>query len=81
MLTAESAEIAELKKNCMQICSAFLCELGGEILSFIVAIKPADSGRTDGRILRCLFGARCRAVLGFDPDARHYLYRLLTINH
>jgi hypothetical protein len=40
-LTAETAEIAEITKNCMRIASAFLCELGGEILSFF-SIKPAD---------------------------------------
>jgi hypothetical protein len=34
-LTAETAEIAETKKNCMRVPSAFLCELGGEILSLI----------------------------------------------
>jgi hypothetical protein len=28
-LTAETAEIAEIRKDCMRIPSAFLCELGG----------------------------------------------------
>ena len=35
-LTAETAEIAEIRKNCMRIPSAFLCELCGEISSFIL---------------------------------------------
>ena len=30
-----TAETAEIRKNCMRILSAFLCELGGESLSFI----------------------------------------------
>jgi hypothetical protein len=34
-LTAETAEIAEIRKNCKKIPSAFLCELGREIFSFI----------------------------------------------
>jgi hypothetical protein len=38
-LTAETAEIAEMRKNCMRIPSAFLCELGGEILSFILRFE------------------------------------------
>jgi len=34
-LTAETAEIAEIRKNYTRIPSAFLCELGGELLSFV----------------------------------------------
>jgi hypothetical protein len=31
-----TAEIAEIKKNCIRIPSAFLCEPGGEIIGFVL---------------------------------------------
>jgi len=39
-LTAETAEIAEIKNNFMRIPSAFLCELGGEILVSFRSNRP-----------------------------------------
>jgi hypothetical protein len=40
--TAESDEIAEIRKNSMRILSAALDELGGEILNFIVLSNTTD---------------------------------------
>ena len=44
-LTAETAEIAEIRKNCMRIPSAFLCELCSEISSFILRSDRLFFGR------------------------------------
>jgi hypothetical protein len=45
-LTAETAEIAEVKKNCLKIFSAFLRELGGELFSFIFRSDRPSAGGT-----------------------------------
>jgi hypothetical protein len=49
-LTAETAENAEIRKKCMKTRtpSAFLCDLGGEILSFTVDQTGRFSGRQLG---------------------------------
>jgi hypothetical protein len=49
-LTAETAESAEIRKNFMKTPtpSAFLCELGGEILSFTFDQTGHFSGRRLG---------------------------------